>query len=390
MKKVAVYIATTNGPVQIELVSEEKIPRSEVVLSGDFIPLETMSSEYHHFVIGSGPVSRAFGPFSNTSFHMELTSSIDSGRSWHLAALIAHGLAQNNKLAGPKEEPDQIIWATGRLGNNFEVEADHLNKKLTLSTDLFDDAEKKQIPLFIAGPSGIKKTALPYKNVLVFEADDGYSVLGALDINHTKVKDSSPRSLKDKTKTPKIKIFAAVAGGALCLLAAIHFNLFQFNGVANLKNQMIEKKDKPNNNTPPIVASDQLPISKSTDNQSVTIHTLTPPSGYNCAEVHLGNIEGKLSEIKFVASSKLKSTKNKSICGVALKLNPNRKFKIVKLTVESGKFVNGNTKHIDIGNFRDNLFYLYTPHFLETPINYNVFVETEQGQSGAISHQIAP
>ena len=75
---------------------------------------------------------------------------------------------------------------------------------------------------------------------------------------------------------------------------------------------------------------------------------------------------------------------------MALKLNPNRKFKIVKLAVESGKFVNGATKHIDIGNFRDDLFYLYTPHFLETPIKYNVFVETEQGQSGAISHQIAP
>ena len=390
MKKVAVYIATTNGPVQIELVSEEKIPRSEVVLSGDFIPLETMSSEYHHFVIGSGPVSRAFGPFSNTSFHMELTSSIDSGRSWHLAALIAHGLAQNNELAGPKEEPDQIIWATGRLGNNFEVEANHLNKKLMLSTSLFDDAEKKQIPLFIAGPSGIKKSALPYKDATVFEADDGYSVLDALDINYTKVKDSSPKSLKEKTKPHRIKIFAAVAGGIFCLFAAIHFNLFQFNGIENLKNQTIERKDKPNNNTTPIAASDQPPISKSTDNQLFTINTLTPPSGYSCAEVHLGNIDGELSEIKLVGSSKLKSTKNKSICGVALKLNPNRKFEIVKLTVESGKFVNGDTKHIEIENFRDNLFYLYTPNFLETPINYNVYVETEQGQSGAIAHQIAP
>ena len=390
MKKVAVYIATTNGPVQIELVSEENIPRSEVVLSGDFIPLENMSSEYHHFVIGSGPVSRAFGPFPNTSFHMELTSSIDSGRSWHLAALIAHGLAQNNELAGPKEEPDQIIWATGRLGNNFELEADHLNKKLTLSTNLFDDAEKKQIPLFVAGPSGIKKTALPYKDATVFEADDGYGVLDALDINYTKVKDSSSKSLKEKLKTHRIKIFAAVAGSIFCIFAAIHFNLFQFNGVENLKNQAIEKKDKSNNHTTPIAAADQPPFSKSTDDPLVTIHTLTPPSGYNCAEVHLENIDGELSEIKFAASSKLKSSGNKSICGVALKLNPNRKFKIVKLTVESGKFVNGATKLIDIGNFRDNLFYLYTPHFLETPINYNVFVETEQGQSGAISHQIVP
>ena len=75
---------------------------------------------------------------------------------------------------------------------------------------------------------------------------------------------------------------------------------------------------------------------------------------------------------------------------MALKLNPNRKVKIVRLTVESGKFVNGDTKNIDIENFRDNLFYLYTPYFLETPIIYNVYVETEQGQSEVITHQIIP
>ncbi|MGB0546276.1 MAG: hypothetical protein ACPGLU_03115 [Paracoccaceae bacterium] len=390
MKKVAVYIATTNGPVQIELVSEEKIPRSEVVLSGDFIPLENMSSEYHHFVTGSGPVSRAFGPFPNTSFHMELTSSIDSGRSWHLAALIAHGLAQNNELAGPKEEPDQIIWATGRLGNNFEVEADHLNKKLMLSTNLFDDAEKKHIPLFIAGPSGIKKTALPYKNVTVFEAGDGYSILDALDIIYTNVQDSPSKLLKEKTKTHGNKVFVAVAAGVFCLFAAIYFNLFQFNGIANLKNQITGGKEESNNNTSPITASALPPISKTTVNQLVKIHSLKPPSGYNCAEVHLGNIDGELSEIKLVKSSKLKATENKSICGVALELNQNRIFKIVKLTVESGKFVNGDTNHIDIESFRDSLFYLYTPHFLKTPIKYTVYVETDQGQSDAIAHQIIP
>ena len=164
----------------------------------------------------------------------------------------------------------------------------------------------------------------------------------------------------------------------------------RFNGVQNLKNQAIERKDKPNNNTTPIAAANQPPLSKSTDNQLVTIHTLTPPSRYNCAEVHLGNIDGELSEIKFVASSKLKATENKSICGVALKLNPNRKVKIVRLTVESGKFVNKDTKNIDIENFSDNLFYLYTPYFLETPIKYNVYVETEQGQSEVITHQIIP
>jgi hypothetical protein len=153
---------------------------------------------------------------------------------------------------------------------------------------------------------------------------------------------------------------------------------------------MTDGKEESNNNTPPITASDQPSISKKTDNQLVKIHSLKPPSGYNCAEVHLGNIDGELSEIKLVTSSKFKATQNKRICGVALQLNPNRIFKIVKLTIESGKFVNGDTNHIDSESFRDSLFYLYTPHFLETPIKYNVYVKTEKGQSGTIAHQIDP
>ena len=75
---------------------------------------------------------------------------------------------------------------------------------------------------------------------------------------------------------------------------------------------------------------------------------------------------------------------------MALQLNPNRIFKIVKLTFESGKFVNVDTNHIDSESFRDSLFYLHTPHFLETPIKYNVYVKTEKGQSGTIAHQIDP
>ena len=390
MKKVAVYIATTNGPVQIELISKEKIPRSEVVLSGDFIPLENMSDEYHHFVLGSGPVSRAFGPFSDTSFHMELTSSIDSGRSWHLAALIAHGLAQNNELAGPEEDPSQIIWATGRLGNNFEVEADHLNEKLILSTKLFDDAHKKQIPVLIVGPSGIKETDLPYKDITNFVATDGYDILDEIGLNYNKVQASSPVQLKKKTKKYLVMFFALTGVGVFCLFDAIYFNFFQLNWAVDLKNHKIEENDKSNNNTPPVATSGQPSTNQSTDNKLVTIHSLKPPPGYNCAEVHLKNIDGELNELKLISSSKLKLTKNKNICGIALKLAPNRKYKIVKLSVDNGKFVNAGTKHIEIENFRNDLFYLYTPHFLETSIKYSVYVETEQGQSSAIAHQIAP
>ena len=138
MTKASVYIATTNGPVQIELISAENIPRSEVVLSGDFVPLDDLSSEYHHFVTGSGPVSRAFGPFNSQSFHMEISAPIDSGRSWHLGALIAHAFNNKQKLATASESPDKIILATGRIENSFEIISEHIGQIINVEIKDFN------------------------------------------------------------------------------------------------------------------------------------------------------------------------------------------------------------------------------------------------------------
>lgn len=390
MKKVAVYIATTNGPVQIELISEEKIPRSEVVLSGDFIPLDSMSSEYHHFVIGSGPVSKAFGPFLDTSFHMEVSSPIDSGRSWHLAALIAHGVVQNNELAGAEEEPDQIIWATGRLGNNFEVEADHLNEKLKLSKGLLDDAKQKGTPVLIFGPAGIKKPDISYTDATVFEVANGYSALDDLSINYNKAQ-SPPSAFSTKNSIKnRIKFFTALGASVIFLFFMAQFNFFQFDWLSSSNNQQTKKQDEKSNKAIQTEVSAKPSIKKSSDTQLIAIYALKPPPKYNCAEVHLKNIDGELSEVKLISSSKLEVTRNKNICGIALKLNPNHNAKKITLKLDKGKFVNASSKQINIEDFDGNLFYLYTPQFLEAPIEYSVYVETKDGQSRSIAHTVSP
>ncbi|MBH67126.1 MAG: hypothetical protein CMM58_02115 [Rhodospirillaceae bacterium] len=185
MTKIAVYIATTNGPVQIELVSKETIPNSEVVLSGDFIPLDDISREYHHFVTGSGPASRAFGPYTE-SFHMEISERIDSGRSWHLAALLAHGLSEQNSLARADEIPDLIVWATGRIENNFEIEANHIQQKLDQSIELFSHAKELQVEIRVIFP---KQSLTPDPSgsaVTLIQVDNAFEAMDNLNLHYSK------------------------------------------------------------------------------------------------------------------------------------------------------------------------------------------------------------
>ena len=191
MTKTAVYIATTNGPVQIELVSQENIPRSQVVLSGDFVPLPDITEEYQHFVTGKGPVARAFGPFEPPMFSMELSARIESGRSWHLAAFVAHGLASEDRLAGRDDIPNSVIWATGVMANDFSVTAEHVATKLDQSKHLFEDAKTAGNDLHILVPIGSLDNVNQEAATTVHQVDDAREILQNLSIGTHRPKDPS-------------------------------------------------------------------------------------------------------------------------------------------------------------------------------------------------------
>ena len=393
MKKIAVYIATTNGPVQIELISEESIPRSEVVLSGDFIPLDSMSNEYHHFVSGSGPVSRAFGPSTEKSFHMELSSPIDSGRSWHLAALIAHGLALRGQLAASDDAPDQIIWATGRLGYNFELEADHLEQKLNLSQELLQMANERGIPVSIAGPVGLNFSDHSYSNMTLSEAKDGYAILDALGIAHNQtITTVNSRSViappPSNLKKTYWKLTAGIAVTAACIFLATEFDLFKPPSSQIDSKTSVKKIDF--NKTQQEESKLTAGKTKSLIPELISIHGIRPPSGRSCAEIHFKKISGELFTIDKSTASSLEPIQNNNLCGITIKRDPNHIFSKIILSIVSGKFVNLDKQRINIKNFDPDNFHLYTPHFFKVPISYTIFIETETGVSNTISHTILP
>src|SRR6201996_5480215 len=111
--KVRVLIATTNGPVEVLLLTEEDAAIGRCVACiGGTPEIADIASAYHAFVGGAaGIIERLFG---HSCYRLDLSGRIDSGSSWQLGVLAAHALLSAGRLAQEKDTADGIVWATRR------------------------------------------------------------------------------------------------------------------------------------------------------------------------------------------------------------------------------------------------------------------------------------
>lgn len=137
MRRVAIYIGTTDGPARIERISNEAAALTEVFVGRDISRPLPISEAYENFVQPGRPVSQLFGPFPEPSFRMDLSAAVNSGESWQLAALVAHGLARDGRLAEREDEADAAVWLTGKIDADGRVlSVGHIAEKLAASADL--------------------------------------------------------------------------------------------------------------------------------------------------------------------------------------------------------------------------------------------------------------
>src|ERR1700742_1082419 len=112
--KVRVLIATTNGPVEIQLLTEEdaSIGRCVACIGG---PTETadIAAAYHAFVVR--PPGIIEGRFGHSCYRLDVSGRIDAGSSWQLGVLAAHALLASGRLAQENDDADAILWATGSV-----------------------------------------------------------------------------------------------------------------------------------------------------------------------------------------------------------------------------------------------------------------------------------
>ncbi len=133
-----VAIATTQGPVFIQEITEEEPGVSPMVCLNGTSKQLAISNAYGDFVKkGSGLIERTFG---SASWRMDVSSTIDAGDSWQLGVYMAHMLHQENRLGkGVISDGDEVILVTGAVKYSGEVTpVKHIPEKMRAASAQVD------------------------------------------------------------------------------------------------------------------------------------------------------------------------------------------------------------------------------------------------------------
>src|ERR1700749_4008449 len=113
-EKFRVLIATTDGPVEVALLTEEDAAIGRCVACiGGTTETADIAAAYHAFVVRpTGVIESLFG---HPCFRLDVSGRIDAGSSWQLGVLAAHALHVPGRLAQENEWADGVLWATGSV-----------------------------------------------------------------------------------------------------------------------------------------------------------------------------------------------------------------------------------------------------------------------------------
>ena len=112
--KIRVLIATTNGPVEVQLLTEEDpiIGRSVACIGGTTETAD-IAAAYHAFV--ARPTGVIEARYGHSCYRLDVSGRIDAGSSWQLGVLAAHALHAAGRLAQENDVADAVLWATGSV-----------------------------------------------------------------------------------------------------------------------------------------------------------------------------------------------------------------------------------------------------------------------------------
>jgi len=159
LKRIAILIATTGGPVLVDRITPEPAPQSMVCLKrqSDVLPI---SADYDDFVrAGSGVIMREFGPYVEGAFRLDVTEPIGTGLSWQLGFFAAHAIFKSDFAElSDLESADLIVWLTGTVDYDLNVGAvDHIYEKVEASSYMLATWIGKGTPIvFGAHPDNAK------------------------------------------------------------------------------------------------------------------------------------------------------------------------------------------------------------------------------------------
>ncbi len=151
MTAVRVYIATTEGPAEVQRIAEEEPNvKSVICLDGKALALP-ISPDYDAFVRRpTGLVEQAYG---HPAYRMDVSAAISEGMSWQLGALVAHALLFAGRLAQKDEPSGQVVWLTGEVDRDLQVlPVEYVREKIRRSEPLLAELNRDGIPAILGIP----------------------------------------------------------------------------------------------------------------------------------------------------------------------------------------------------------------------------------------------
>jgi len=160
--KLRVLIATTNGPVEIQLLTEEDAAIGRCVACiGGTTETADIASAYHAFVVR--PTGVIEGRYGHSCYRLDVSARIDAGSSWQLGVLAAHALLAAGRLAQENNEADAILWVTGsvRPVDLTVGGVSHVPEKLANSLERLKQERIAGRPVVLAVPTANAADASP-------------------------------------------------------------------------------------------------------------------------------------------------------------------------------------------------------------------------------------
>lgn len=367
MKRIAVFVATTSGPVRIERITRERAPQSMVCLrrSSTVLPI---SAAYDSFVRrGSGIIEKMFGPFEDGAFRLDVSEAIETGESWQLGVFTAHAASKEDRLA-TLDVADSIVWLTGHVDYDLAVgSVGHLAEKVHASRESMAAWIALGRPVTVIVHDGpdrdvIEAAGLPggVRLVAVKSALEALRAVG--------LKAPAPQAKERKFPAWAAAGFAAfaVAGFSLLLVSerpveavapatermeALVLETTPAPAVVEIPAAPPAAQDEV---SAPVLVSMPMPAPETVappqveapplDLPNVAIYERRAPQGHTCAEVHFGAVDAV--KVPVATNTEISNSRLKGLCGLAVAVDNGAREHFVAVVVDvlAGKLLYGTTK----------------------------------------------
>ena len=412
MKRLGVFIATTDGPAQIQRISRERAPLSMVILGSGSERLP-VSNRYDDFARpGSGPVERFFGPFPEGGFRLEVSGPIESGDSWQLGVFLAHAIEAGDGFALVRDDPslgdgvDHIIWLTGQVDYDGQVSAvGHVQEKFYASRDALASWLASGVPVSLVVPAGedhrrLLDCELP-TSARIIDANDAVGLCRELgiDSNAGNVPTRGPMAVT-RLKAPRhinrslMVLGAILVGTSLAVLAATG----QFGDVTTWPKHLTiwlaeqtefppQESQVPKAIPPPAETlvpklTDKSPVAEPA--VGVSVHERRAPAGASCADVHFGGVAAAERLVDTNAIGQPKASRAAELCGLLLIIDagPKPRYLRAKVTVLLGRLIDANPPPEPLSGYRPvsgpQRWALALPPRTSGPLRYRVTVQVSK------------